>query len=601
MNDLDLLRQYEPIVKFTYGENFFPTAVDGYVRRCSLWRRDEKGLTEQVLEEGELNLEKLAELKEAPLGESLSLRFVQEQLDVIEYERWRMQPDRPRFHSGGRLSRVGLLPRLLVSFFNLSLLVRGRVPGGTTAAAAVKYEQMRKEDPRMVYYGRVVREAGYIVLQYMFFYAMNDWRSSFYGVNDHEADLEQIFVYLSDEVGGPPQPCWVAYASHDFFGDDLRRRWDDPELHRQGDHPIIYVGAGSHASYFLPGEYLMGAEPEFIKPIRRAARVGNTFWKETLGQGQAERTLETEHSQISVPFIDYARGDGLAIGPGQELGWSPILLTKQDEWAEKFRGLWGLDTRDFLGGERAPAGPKFNRDGSVRVSWYDPLGWAGLDKTPPPGQTAARLQHQIASLDQRRLEAEIEIEQKRDALRQMAIELRALQQANHLDELYKEKADDLDQDLRELQSLYARHTRLVETGLAAQSYLAAVERGEVGDPQAHIRHKHMPQPPLPKQSGLLEFWAAVSGGVLLLALVGLLYFHPDGWPIWLAVALFSILAVEAAVRGRLVNFLLTATMVLGVITALVLVVDFFWLLVVLALAALVVYSVFSNLREMAGR
>ena len=33
MNDLDLLRQYEPIVKFTYGEHFFPTAVDGYVRR----------------------------------------------------------------------------------------------------------------------------------------------------------------------------------------------------------------------------------------------------------------------------------------------------------------------------------------------------------------------------------------------------------------------------------------------------------------------------------------------------------------------------------------------------------------------------------------
>jgi hypothetical protein len=99
----------------------------------------------------------------------------------------------------------------------------------------------------------------------------------------------------------------------------------------------------------------------------------------------------------------------------------------------------------------------------------------------------------------------------------------------------------------------------------------------------------------------LEFWAAVSGGVMLLALVGLLYFHPDGWPIWLAVALVSILAVEATVRGRLINFLLSTTMVLGVITALVLMADFFWLLVVLALAAVVVYSVFSNLREMAGR
>jgi hypothetical protein len=111
----------------------------------------------------------------------------------------------------------------------------------------------------------------------------------------------------------------------------------------------------------------------------------------------------------------------------------------------------------------------------------------------------------------------------------------------------------------------------------------------------------MPQPPLPPQSRLVEFWAAVSGGLLLLALVGLLFFHPDGWPIWLAVALFTILSVEATVRGRLVNFLLTTTIVLGVATALVLVVDFFWLLVVLGLAALVVYSVFSNLREVVGR
>jgi hypothetical protein len=345
----------------------------------------------------------------------------------------------------------------------------------------------------------------------------------------------------------------------------------------------------------------MGAEPEFIKPIRHTIGVVIRFWKETLGQGQSDQSAETEGSQISVPFIDYARGDGLVIGPGQELSWSPILLTKQDNWVENFRGLWGLDTRDFLGGERAPAGPKFNRDGSVRVSWYDPLGWAGLDKTPPPGQIVFRLQEQISNVNQRRQEAEIEIEQKRDALRQMAIELRALQQANHLDKLYNEKVVDLEQDNQELQALYARHTRLTETLLATQSYLSAVERGEMGDPQAHIRHKHVPQPPLPSQSGILEFWAAVSGGVMLLALVGLLYFHPDGWPIWLAVALVSILAVEATVRGRLINFLLSTTMVLGVITALVLMADFFWLLVVLALAAVVVYSVFSNLREMAGR
>lgn len=83
---------------------------------------------------------------------------------------------------------------------------------------------MRKTDPRRVYYARVVREGGYIILHYMFFYPMNDWRSSFYGVNDHESDWEQIFIYLADDNQDHPTPRWVAYASHDFTGDDLRRR-----------------------------------------------------------------------------------------------------------------------------------------------------------------------------------------------------------------------------------------------------------------------------------------------------------------------------------------------------------------------------------------
>ena len=41
-------------------------------------------------------------------------------------------------------------------------------------------------------------------------------------------------------------------------------------------------------------------------------------------------------------------------------------------------GLWGLDTGDRLAGERAPAGPKYTRTGTVRQSWNDPLGFVGL-------------------------------------------------------------------------------------------------------------------------------------------------------------------------------------------------------------------------------
>ncbi len=52
------------------------------------------------------------------------------------------------------------------------------------------------------YYGRVVRTSGYVALQYWFFYPFNDWRSRIYGVNDHEADWEQVVVYLAEQPDG---------------------------------------------------------------------------------------------------------------------------------------------------------------------------------------------------------------------------------------------------------------------------------------------------------------------------------------------------------------------------------------------------------------
>ena len=93
-------------------------------------------------------------------------------------------------------------------------------------------------------------------MQYWFFYAMNDWRSSFGGVNDHEADWEQVTVFLvpcDDAQGAAQTPDgsdvlrvgWVAFSSHDETGDDLRRRCDDPDITWvDHTHPVVYAGAG---------------------------------------------------------------------------------------------------------------------------------------------------------------------------------------------------------------------------------------------------------------------------------------------------------------------------------------------------------------------
>ena len=109
----------------------------------------------------------------------------------------------------------------------LSLLLRGRVPGGTAAAAEQTYRSQADPDS-CPYYGRVTRDRGFVALQYWFLYAMNDWRSTFGGVNDHEADWEQVTIFLPDPPDQSARPAWVAFSSHDETGDDLRRRRETP-------------------------------------------------------------------------------------------------------------------------------------------------------------------------------------------------------------------------------------------------------------------------------------------------------------------------------------------------------------------------------------
>ena len=67
-------------------------------------------------------------------------------------------------------------------------------------------------------------------------------------------------------------------------------------------------------------------------------------------------------------------------GQARPEGWSPVLIDDTIDWVDGYRGLFGLDTHDRFAGERAPAGPKYTRSGTVRQSWNDPLGFAGLDK-----------------------------------------------------------------------------------------------------------------------------------------------------------------------------------------------------------------------------
>ena len=324
LNDAELLQRFEPIIHFTKGEQFFPMDVEPYVKECSLWVQRPNQEPICLIPDGRLTMEGLMNTYVYGPDAVYFLRFIEDHdLHKLEVQAFSGNSAREKgFRPGrGRLARVGYSARFIDVMFAITLFARGRVPGDTAIGAYLEYEQIMGKNEHYSYHGRVVRKDGWIVLQYWFFYAFNSWRSGFYGVNDHESDWEMICIYLYETNTGDVQPEWVAYASHDFHGDDLRRRWDDPEVVKEGEHPVIYAGAGSHASYFHQGEYMSEVVLPFLTPLVRLIDQQQRFWRRLLKQYKPEELQHVEQPNFNlfrVPFVDYARGDGLSIGPGQE-------------------------------------------------------------------------------------------------------------------------------------------------------------------------------------------------------------------------------------------------------------------------------------------
>lgn len=610
-----MLRRFEPVIRYTRGEEYFPMRVDPYLANCSLWRQRLGQEPELLVPEGELTLEKLAEPRLAPFGTVHYLKFITplNLTELTSYRLQRLQEGLARrdaneiFRAGrGRLARVGYGSRFVDALFQLSLLARGRVPGDTAAAAALSYGQIMEHEPHCAYYGRALRQNGWIALQYWFFYPFNNWRSGFFGANDHEADWEMICIYCSEPAGnGDIRPEWVAYASHDFAGDDLRRHWDDPELEKVGDHPVVYAGAGSHASYYMRGEYLAELELPFLMPLvefsDRIERVWHRFVQRYSYHDEPTPEEPRTHFNIfRVPFVDYARGDGISIGPGQDHEWDePELLNPVPGWALHYRGLWGLYTRDAFSGEDAPAGPVYTRRGEVRKAWYDPVGWSGLDKVPPPDEALSYVLAQRAEVDARRAELAEEIEVTSRELAGMGVRAQALQNRPHLEATFiehQQQVEALRQKLGGLKAEFAADEAVLE---ALDLYADRLRTGLRGPLRAHIKRAQRPASELTLRFGrFAEVWAAVSISVMLITFVTLFLVAPQYLGLGLLMLLSVFFFVEAGFRRQLPRLVNSLSIGLATVTSFVLLYEFFWQIVVVGVVGAGAYLMWENLREL---
>jgi hypothetical protein len=253
-SDEVLLRAHEPVLRFTSGELILPTVVGPYVARRSLRADGRDGGSDPVLSAGELSLERLAESGVGYRDRPLYLRFVDGPLTGTEVRAWRRE-GRPRLRSASRFAAVDVLARLVDVLFRLSLLVRGRVPGGGRRRRPARPGAPRRRGLPVLRPGRPRgRRHGLPVLVCL---PVQRLALDLPRRQRPRGRLGTVAVFLVADHGRL-RAAWAA-SSHDHDGEALRRRWDDPGIRRAGDHPVVWIAPGLMEALICWKTRVMGA------------------------------------------------------------------------------------------------------------------------------------------------------------------------------------------------------------------------------------------------------------------------------------------------------------------------------------------------------
>jgi hypothetical protein len=225
------------------------------------------------------------------------------------------------------------------------------------------------------------------------------------------------------------------------------------------------------------------------------------------------------------------------------------VIDDHTPWVRDYAGLWGLDTQDPLGGERAPAGPRYERSGRVRPSWSQPVAWAGLDKvpaTPAPDNSAELIRGRLLAESDR---VAADLAEAVPLLRAAADCARAWGAQRGTGSAV------IDQTLQQRVADLRRRQQEIGDALVALDRVGGAE-GPLPGPHDHLRSRALPLTDAPagsRRHRLLRLWSAASASLLLGAAGVILLWGRGAIVVPLLVLAIVMLLIEAALRGRLLT------------------------------------------------
>jgi hypothetical protein len=193
-------------------------------------------------------------------------------------------------------------------------------------------------------YGRVWQSSEATVLEYWFFYPLDDWHTPLVAPilwHMHEGDWEQVSVELSSAG----VPVAIAASQHNA---GVTRPWSKVKL-AGGTHPVDYIALGSHANYLSPGYHGVPGAPHVIPPTISGVPLPEPDYTSTqvrLGPpGTGSTPMAVVDISAGAPWLTFAGpwGDGAFLLAGERtkkgtvfthlsIGTSPTGPALHDTW-----------------------------------------------------------------------------------------------------------------------------------------------------------------------------------------------------------------------------------------------------------------------------
>jgi hypothetical protein len=243
----------------------------------------------------------------------------------------------------------------------------------------------------------------------------------------------------------------------------------------------------------------------------------------------------------------------------------------------------------------------YERDGSPRPSWFDPLGFAGLDQVPPPPREIDALEREQERIGERQSELQRLIPQETARLQELGVRLDSMRGSPHLaseSQALEPQAAERSAKLRELRKERFENEAVLE-GLGRR--LERRRAGEPDDPRAHITRGAEPvASETLRFNRAAEIWAALSISALLIALAILILASPSNVWAELVVLVIAFIAAESVLRGTFARTVNMLAVVAALVAIAVLFVQHWDLVLVAVLLGLAAFLLYQRFREFTG-